>query len=196
MSNMVYVEVKAELASKASDVLERLGFDLEDAIRLFLRRCVIEQKLPFDINDCATPHMQIAQNNKRSASGGKITQDMVKCVWKAYEDYHIDGGDLRSIADDISSDTGMNAGSAFIYLVILDNLIQGQRNTRNMKMRDLEFYMSRIKEVYGNTAYRNALSSLKESIPYWESQPLGNFADKVRMYLQTQSGTESDDPIS
>lgn len=186
MAKKINVEVKEELATEASTVLERLGLDLDDAVKLFLRRCVIEQKLPFDINAGAAYAAQDIQDEKPQASGGKITQEMAESVWEAFRTYRANGGDLRTIAEDINTATGMNAGSAFIYLVILDNLVLGQRNTRNMKMRDLEFYMDRIKEAYGEAAYKNALYSLSESIPYWESQPLGNFADKVRAYLQAQ----------
>lgn len=192
MSNKANIEVNAELAKEAASVLSRLGLDLEDATKLFLRRCVLEQKLPFDINSAPTQSAPLAQESKSGTTGGKITQAMVENVWEAFKKYQSEGGELRSIADEVSRSSGMTAGSAFIYLVILENLFEGQRNTRNMKMRDLEFYMERIRAEYGINIYENALSSLEESLPYWESQPLGNFADKVRMYLREHNDGDRD----
>lgn len=68
----------------------------------------------------------------------------------------------------------MNKGSAFIYLIILDNLTSGKHNTRNMKMADLEFCMDRIKDDSGARSYRNAISSPRLSIPHWEKTGLAS----------------------
>lgn len=79
----------------------------------------------------------------------------------------------------------MNKGSAFIYLIILDNLTSGKHNTRNMKMADLEFCMDRIKDDSGARSYRNAISSPRLSIPHWDKNGFGQFVSKVRAYLES-----------
>lgn len=182
MTQKANIEVDAELAAEALVVLKRSGLNLESATAVFLRRCVTEQGLPFHENGSAPGSSQKRNQVEARSSGIKITQDMVESVWEAFKDYNTNGGDLRRIADDISSETGMNAGSALIYLVILNNLVNGRQNRKNMKMRDLEFYMARIKDTYGNTTYRNALTSLEMSIPYWDSQFTGDFANKLQMF--------------
>lgn len=73
----------------------------------------------------------------------------------------------------------------FIYLIILGNLVNGKHNTRNMKMADLEFYMGGIKEELDELSCRNAISSLKLSIPYWGKDEFGQFTSKVQAYLDS-----------
>ena len=78
----------------------------------------------------------------------------------------------------------MNTGSAFIYLVMLDNMVAGKSNTRNMKIKDLTGYVMRIKNELGKTPYENALTSLEASLEYWNDPKFGHFATHVQEFLK------------
>ena len=108
-----------------------------------------------------------------------ITRDMVDRVWEAFIRYNKGLGEIKSLSNEVSKNTGMNRGSAHIYLTILSNLIKGEPNTRILKIEDLEYMLERIKSELGENAYRNAIQSLKQSIPYWREKIPGLFADKV-----------------
>ena len=134
-------------------------------------------------NDSFDNFPPISENSQQSKSG-KITQQMVEAVWDAFKEYNSKGGDIDNIIKGVAGTTGMNSGSAFIYLNILDNLITGEPNIKNMKMADLEYYMSKIKSEYDGEKFKNALNSLEKSIPYWEQEHLGNFPNRVKEYLK------------
>jgi hypothetical protein len=83
--------------------------------------------------------------------------------------------------------TGMNQGSAFIYLTVLANLVKGEPNTRVLKYRDLEYLMGKIRAELGENEYQKALQSLRASIPYWREKISSVFADKVEAYCNNHS---------
>ena len=114
-----------------------------------------------------------------------ITRLMVEDIWRRFSGYLEKGGSINSIAQDAHEATGMNQGSAFIYLTILDNLINGKHNTRNMKMSDLEYLMDQIQGQLDERSYINAISSLRKSLPYWDKEEFGQFAAKVQRYLDS-----------
>ena len=46
---MVHVRVSDEVKVQATEALEAMGFTISDAIRLFLKRVVIEQAMPIEL---------------------------------------------------------------------------------------------------------------------------------------------------
>ena len=48
-TTMVHIRVDEETKSQATQTLAVLGLSVSDAVRLFLKRVVIEQGLPFDL---------------------------------------------------------------------------------------------------------------------------------------------------
>lgn len=46
---MVHVRVNDEDKAQATEALEAMGFTISDAIRLFLKRVVIEQAMPIEL---------------------------------------------------------------------------------------------------------------------------------------------------
>lgn len=184
------INVDDELAANASNIYDVLGLDLDTAIKMFLKRTVLEQKLPLDtsvpfINPAASDDA-VEKTGKRS--NNVISKPMAEDIWCRFEKYAKEGGDVNSIAADAHLATGMNQGSAFIYLTILDNMINGKHNTRNMKMVDLEYYVEQIRANLDEQSYINAIDSLKLSIPYWDKEVFGQFADKVRAFINRLEG--------
>ena len=48
-TTMVHVRVSDEVKVQATEALEAMGFTISDAIRLFLKRVVIEQAMPIEL---------------------------------------------------------------------------------------------------------------------------------------------------
>lgn len=181
------VDIDENLLHDAQSIYDTIGIDIDTAIRMFLKRTVLEQRLPLStsvpsVDSVKSAAVQVA-TPKRTKN--VITKAMAEDIWRRFACYLNEGGSINSVAQDAHEATGMNQGSAFIYLTILDNLVNGKHNTRNMKMADLEFYMNQIKDHLDEHSYINAISSLKLSIPYWAKEEFGQFAAKVQRYLDS-----------
>lgn len=178
----IVINVDDKIASEAQSVFEALGLDMETAVRMFLKRAVIEQGLPMSTSiSSATSEQNVLTAKKRT--NNVITRPMVEDIWKRFLHYIDENGDINATAADAHQATGMNQGSAFIYLTILDNFISGKHNTRNMKMADLRYYVEKIHEELDEQSYLNTLKSLKSSIPYWDKDAFGLFASKVQTFV-------------
>jgi len=183
---------------EAEKILHSLGLNMEMAVNIFLRRVAIEKGLPMTmaapVSSQAEPDASEDSNEvidydsiQVTRSNNKITPVMVEEVWRSFL-RHLEGsGEINRMSTEVSTKTGMNRGSAFIYLNILANLAKGEPNTRTMKMKDLEYYMEKIKKELGEKKYQDALKSLKLSVPYWQDKLSGSFGDKVEAYCKKHS---------
>ncbi|MBC2723548.1 hypothetical protein [Desulfosporosinus sp.] len=182
----------------AEKILHSLGMNTEIAVSIFLRRVALEKGLPLTMaaSTSSQAETDLSENsdetydyefNQVTRSNNKITPDMVEEVWRSFL-RHLEGsGEISQLSTEVSKKTGMNRGSAFIYLNILANLVKGEPNTRTMKMNDLEYYMEKIKKEIGEDKYQDALKSLRLSVPYWQEKLSGNFGDKVEVYCRKHS---------
>lgn len=187
--------IDAEIFTKAEQVLRPLGMDVEMAVSIYLRRIALENGLPMTMTSSVTkrPVLETADAIEDSfnddsetsvRSNSKITTEMVDHVWLAFLRYHSGLGEINSLSTEVSAKTGMNKGSAFIYLNVLVNLVDGAPNTRVLKYKDLEYLMGKIKNELGDKKYQAALDSLKASAPYWREKISDNFADRVEAYCR------------
>lgn len=184
------VEVDESLLHDAQSIYDTIGIDTDTAIRMFLKRTVLEQRLPLstgvpivDERDSG-PSANVTPKRTKNA----ITQPMVEDIWRRFLRYLDEGDNINALAAGAHTTTGMNQGSAFIYLTILDNLVNGKHNTRNMKMADLKYYMCQIENELDEQSYRNAIQSLRLSIPYWDKEEFGMFASKVQAFVDELEG--------
>lgn len=187
----IKIDVDDSVLKEAEKVLYSIGMDVPIAVNIFLRRVAIEKGMPMSMSASVLKQekeldysegKQLHLTEERSCKIRKssaITRDMVDRVWEAFIRYNKGLGEIKSLSNEVSKNTGMNRGSAHIYLTILSNLIKGEPNTRILKIEDLEYMLERIKSELGENAYRNAIQSLKQSIPYWREKIPGLFADKV-----------------
>ena len=111
----------------------------------------------------------------------EITAQMRDYIWDMFKSQYnahqkIDCFYFSKLA---STKTGITQGSAYIYFLILDNLVTGTPNTRTMKFDDLVIYLRYIKEQLPKICIDNSVKSLSESIPYWKEHIPGYFAQKV-----------------
>lgn len=195
---MVTIEINVDndTLEQAEKALHAIGMDVQIAINVFLRRVAIEKGLPMSMTVPVSDKI-VSAIEKQSDEGddkiystrsnNTITKDMVDEVWQAFIKYHSGLGEISRLSDEVAENSGMNRGSAFIYLNILSNLVKGELNTRNLKMKDLEYLMQKIKSELGIKEHQSAIQSLKKSIPYWRKKLPGAFADKVETFCNHES---------
>jgi antitoxin component of RelBE/YafQ-DinJ toxin-antitoxin module len=194
---MAKIEIQIEdgILTVAEKVLHSLGMDVEMAVSIYLRRIALEKGLPMNMTGPASKRSEpeITENFEDSfeddskastRSNSRITTAMVDEVWYAFLRHVGGSGEINPLSTEVSTKTGMNRGSAFIYLTVLSNLVNGDPNTRVLKYRDLEYLMGKIKTELGESKYQKALKSLMASVPYWREKIPGAFADKVEAYCK------------
>ena len=194
---MVTVEIQMEenLLDEAEKVLGAIGMDIPMAVNIFLRRVVLEKGLPMTMTGSGeskktfaklpeTPEEESEYEFIMTRTNKAITREMVEEVWRAFIKYSKGLGELSRLSDEVAEKSGMSRGSAFIYLNILANLVKGEPNTRTLKMKDLTFLMEKIRAELEDSLYQNAIKSLLRSIPYWQANLPGAFAEKVEAYCK------------
>lgn len=188
-------ELDDELFEEVNDILDSVGLDLDIAFRIFVRKIVKEKGLPFSVkqkHDDSTSELKNDDNSfsrqigTRRRSNNAITVEMIEEVWSAFIKIKDGYFDVKEMADHISEKTGMNYGSATIYLNILINLFNGEINKRSMKPSDFEFFIDKFKNNLGETAYQKALHSIEVSIPYWNKN-IPTFANSMMNFLKNQN---------
>jgi len=194
----IEINIEGAVFREAEKILHALGMTTEIAVNIFFRRVVLEKGLPMTMVAPATGHEEPGFSEdsvdkfdydsiQATRSNNKITPEMVEEVWYSFM-RHLEGlGEIARLSTEVSSKSGMNRGSAFIYLNILANLVKGEPNTRTMKMSDLEYYMGKIKKELGENKFQDAVKSLRLSVPYWQKKLPGSFADKVEAYCMKHS---------
>lgn len=194
---IVKIQIDDGILAEAKKVLHSLGMDVEMAVNIYLRRIVLEKGLPMNMKGAdANKAEQVLTKDLdepfddagfSTRTNNRITPAMVDEVWQAFLRYVRGSGEISSLSKEVSVKTGMNQGSAFIYLMVLANLVKGEPNTRVLKYRDLEYLMGKILAELGENEYQKALQSLRESIPYWREKISSVFADKVEAYCKKDS---------
>lgn len=185
----IQIDVDENILKEAERILNSVGMDMQIAVNVFLRRVAIEKGLPMsmtispsNLNDRGVSvENQVPANvpTHQTRNNNAITKDMVDEVWRAFLKYRKGLGEIGSLSDEVAKHSGMNRGSAFIYLNLLSNLVKGESNTRTLKVKDLEYLLEKIKTDLGENIHRNAIQSLKQSVTYWREKIPGAFADNV-----------------
>lgn len=186
----IEIDIEDDILNEAEEVLRSIGMDVKIAVNVFLRRVTIEKGLPMSMTALVSNQKEPTAFEDNRSSGineriystrnNVITKNMVDEVWSAFLKYYKGLGEISGLSDEVSEKSGMNRGSAFIYLNILSNLIKGESNTRSLKIKDLKYLIEKIRSELGENEYQNAIQSLKNSIPYWKEKIPGAFADKVK----------------
>ena len=191
----IEVQVDDEILTEAERILHLLGMDVQMAVSIYLRRIALEKGLPmnmvgqgpdrtgFSIPDDSDGSFA-DEANTSARSNNRITAEMVETVWHAFLRYVEGSGEIKPLSKEVYQKTGMNSGSAFIYLNVLSNLVNGSHNTRVLKYKDLEYLLGKIQSDLGEATFQKAIRSLISSIPYWREKIPGNFADKVEVYCR------------
>ena len=185
----IEISLDEQLLDKAGIILDDIGLDLQSAIGVFLRRVVKESNINFllqtrmsaVIETKSKEENMLKENNALYRSNGEITEEMRDYVWKVFvSKKHLTCTEYQELSREVSAETGMNQGSAYIYFVILSSLIEGKSNTRTMKFADLVFYIKKILKECPKNEFEATLISLELSVPYWRERIPGKFGDKVQ----------------
>jgi 5-methylcytosine-specific restriction protein A len=97
-----------------------------------------------------------------------ITLEQTKLAYKLSKDYY-DGIIKRQEAISRLKNSGMNVGSAAIYLQVYEHLKDGETFTRTLKAESFDFFLDRLLNDFGNSQLLKALTALKNHIDYYES---------------------------
>jgi len=180
---IIEIDVDEDILKEAERALESIGMDVKIAVNIFLRKAAIANGFPLPMTAPKQNQEEFSYSKVHhtypTRSNNNITKDMVDEVWRAFLKHHKGLGEIRYLSDEVSENSGMNRGSAFIYLTILSKLIKGASNTRTLKFKDLEYLMGKVKSELLEEDYQNAIKSLKQSILYWREKIPGTFADNV-----------------
>lgn len=192
------INIDDAILREAEKILHSLGLNTEIAVSIFLKRVAIEKGLPMIMTATTSNQAESGfaedtdenidyESKQFVRSNNRITPAMVEEIWHAFLRHTEGSGEINQLSTEVSEKTGMNRGSAFIYLTVLANLVKGADNTRVLKFKDLEYLMGKIKTELGESKYQKAIQSLKMSVPYWREKIPGTYADKVEAYCKKHS---------
>ena len=196
MSKLTF-EIDDVQLQEVSRILDSVGLDLDIAFSIFIKKIIKEKGLPFSVKQNAEPvHHEIKTEDedeitlesiRSRRSNNSITPEMVEEVWNAFKNYHVGLEEVKVLAYLVSLKSGMNLGSATIYLNILIKLSKGEINRRSMKTSDFELFLKKFKDEFSDEIYKNAVESVKLSIPYWKSN-IPTFAEGMELLLSRIEG--------
>ncbi|MFA5433286.1 MAG: type II toxin-antitoxin system RelB/DinJ family antitoxin [Candidatus Paceibacterota bacterium] len=192
MSKLI-IEIDDSLLTEAKLILDSVGIDIDIAFNIFVKRIVKEKGLPFSLKQGSDIVERVSSvdnqeylfsgQSNTGRSNSSITIHMIEEVWNVFKNYNKGFLEVNKLADSIFNKTGMNRGSAMIYLNILVNLCKGEINRRSMKPKDFEFFLMKIKHELGLEIYKNSIYSVRISIPYWKSNN-STFAENMDEILK------------
>lgn len=201
MSKTINLQFEDEFVAKAESLLDDIGLDCQTFVRMCFKKLNKEQNISFltSTNFHVIPQddneqVIVSQPNMEEnfmeypvkKTKNEITAQMRDYIWDMFKAQYnsnkkIDCSYFSKLA---SAKIGITQGSAYIYFLILDNLVAGVPNTRTMKFDDLVVYLRYINEQLPNICIANSVKSLSESIPYWEEHIQGYFAQKVSKLVE------------
>ena len=77
--------IEPELKDEAQDVLSRVGLNISDAIRLFLRQVIVAQGLPFEVRNAPNAATQAAMLEARQVRARYDTaKDLTDAIRKKH----------------------------------------------------------------------------------------------------------------
>jgi antitoxin component of RelBE/YafQ-DinJ toxin-antitoxin module len=195
MSKLTF-EIDDVQLQEVSRILDSVGLDLDIAFSIFIKKIIKEKGLPFAVKQNAeTVHREMKTDGdeitleaiRSRRSNNSISPEMIEEVWSAFKNYQNGLEEVKVLAYLVSLKSGMNLGSATIYLNILIKLSKGEINRRSMKTSDFEFFLKKFKDEYGDEIYKNAIESVRISIPYWKSN-IPTFAEGMELLLSEIEG--------
>lgn len=181
------INIDKEKFDEAIDILDSVGMTMENALEVFVKNIIIKQGFPIDLKQRHIIETTTPVESKKVKS--KINEEMIQVVWDKFKLLHAGLSNEFDLSDEIEAETGMNKNSAFIYLTIIKNMVQGKENKRNMKVKDFEFFLVKIEDELSKEAFKNSILSLKKSIVEWNSiEKLEKFAASVRGLIDSYQG--------
>ena len=102
-----------------------------------------------------------------SSSYTKTTDQMISLCYHYGKNAYLNRStNLGELADRISSESGMNRSSAFMYICAVKALLEGTVFKRAINAKSIRQYLNSIYQEFGSDGLRKALSSLRLHIEY------------------------------
>ncbi|MGI6227171.1 MAG: type II toxin-antitoxin system RelB/DinJ family antitoxin, partial [Peptococcales bacterium] len=125
----IEIIVNEEILKEVEKVFHSIGMDVQMGVNIFLRRVAMEKGLPMSMsapttgsnekdNSFKSQDLLLEESIPKSRTTSKITQDMVDGVWQAFLKYYKGIEETSSLIDEVSENSGMNRGSASIYMYV------------------------------------------------------------------------------
>lgn len=196
MSKSITLQFEDDLISQSESLLDDIGLDCQTFVKMCFKKLNKEKSISFltaanipviasdenkQIPFCLPKSEETSAEYSFKRTKNEITAQMRDYIWEMFKSQYCSNKKVDCLysAKIASAEIGITQGSAYIYFLILDNLVAGVPNKRTMKFNDLVIYLRYIKEQLPETCIANSLKSLSQSVPYWEKHIPGYFAQKV-----------------
>jgi addiction module RelB/DinJ family antitoxin len=153
------------MMDEANEILESVGLEMETALKIFIKNIIKTKGFPIDLKQKEAIQEPVIKNKRNIV---KINENMIQTVWDHFLILYKGESNVIDLSEEVEKQSGMNKGSAFIYLNILMNMIEGRKNTRNMKVKDFQYFLNRINDEFGHEIFMKSIQSINKSVPYFE----------------------------
>ena len=150
---------------------------LEDEVSLLqeeissLKPLSIEADANPDSEMILTPPKEIKERNPY----GKTTDEMIDLCYVLGKKLHSNASlNIWDLADQVVTQTGMNRNSAFMYIYVIRNMLDGTVYKRIINANATRRYFSRIYAEFGVIGLSNALQATKLHIAYLNSKGISS----------------------
>ena len=155
------------------ELLSRIKQLEEDVDMLKKTLNAYEQNNIKEVDDIDTP---IATKKESSVVYQKTTEEMIEMCYY-YGKKVNDGESAPDLADEISSETGMNRNTALMYLYAINGMLKGEVYKRAISSKALKIFFDCIFMEYGNDGLKKAIQATKLHIDY--RRKCGHTVDSV-----------------
>jgi len=100
----------------------------------------------------------------------KLNDQMINlCYEYGKKAYDRTGSNLWDMADSVAAQSGMNRSSAFIYICVVKNMLDGDVFKRAINAKAMRIYFNRFLKEYGKEGLAKALNATRQHITYRRS---------------------------
>lgn len=99
----------------------------------------------------------------------RLSREMLEEIFQVTQQVHRAEITLTKGRDDLVSAHGFNANSANMTIRSLRHMLNGERYRRALTLDATDYFLSRIREEYGNEGLQKALAGLSAHIDYRHS---------------------------
>ncbi len=96
----------------------------------------------------------------------KITEEMVSFLYMKFKEVQEGKISLEEAKESVVNEQGMNPSSAIMYLVGLQDMVEGKVYKRRIADKDVKFFLNKIKQDYNKEIFINSIKSVEKWIEY------------------------------
>ena len=162
---MPYSSVILELMTRIKKLEDEVSLLQDEVSRLKATSCESDME---DVTDTVPASSgEVRERN----SYGKTTDEMIDLCYVLGKQLHANINlNIWDLADKVASKTGMNRNSAFMYIYVVRNMLDGTIYKRIINTTATKKYLSRIYAELGVIGLETALQALKLHLEYLNSR--------------------------